>query len=92
MFQIYDAAKNVMNSSLQPTVEKLICIKETATNQASVLKEMSVTKANEILNNQYGTMAVQGVDNTTALINGLIDHYFPPIEGEEAQPGNFHIN
>lgn len=84
--EIYDAAKNVMNCSLQPTVEKLVAIKENATNRASLLTEMSVTKANEILNNQVGTLAVQGVDNTTAIINRLIDYYFPPIEGEEVQP------
>lgn len=84
--EIYDAAKKVMSSSLQPTVEKLVAVKENATNQATLLKEISVTKANEILDNQYGTIAVQGVDNTTAIINSLIDHYFPPIEGEEIQP------
>ena len=84
--QIYDAAKAVMNSSLQPTIDKLNVAKESASQQASTLKEISITKANELLNTQYGNMAVQGVDNTSALINGLLDQYFPPVEGEEHVP------
>lgn len=78
-----------MNSSLQPTIEKLLSAKESATSQAQQLKETSVNKANEILGTHYGAMAVQGVDNTSVLVNRLLDHYFPPVEGEEAQPGNY---
>ncbi|XP_076754361.1 lipid storage droplets surface-binding protein 2-like [Xylocopa sonorina] len=84
--QIYDAAKAVMNSSLQPTIDKLHAAKESAAQQASTLKEISITKANELLNTQYGSMAVQGVDNTSVLINGLLDRYFPPVDGEEDTP------
>jgi perilipin-2 len=84
--QIYDAAKNVMNSSLQPTIEKLTAARNSATNQATALKDISVSKANEILSTQYGAMAVQGVDNTSVLINRLLDHYFPPVDGEQEQP------
>ncbi|KAL0133686.1 hypothetical protein PUN28_000968 [Cardiocondyla obscurior] len=84
--QIYDAAKAVMSSSLQPTIEKLNTAKESATQQASTLKETSIAKANELLNTQYGSLAVQGVDNTSVLVNRLLDHYFPPVEGEESVP------
>jgi perilipin-2 len=84
--QIYDAAKAVMSSSLQPTIEKLNTAKESATQQASTLKEISIAKANELLSTQYGNMAVQGVDNTSVLVNRLLDHYFPPVEGEENAP------
>lgn len=84
--QIYDAAKAVMNSSLQPTIEKLNVAKESATQQASTLKEISIVKANELLNTQCGNMAVQGIDNTSVLVNRLLDHYFPPVEGEENVP------
>lgn len=76
-----------MSSSLQPTIDKLHAAKESATQQASTLKEISMAKANELLNTQYGNIAVQGVDNSSALINGLLDRYFPPIEGEENIPG-----
>ncbi|CAL7940194.1 unnamed protein product [Xylocopa violacea] len=84
--QIYDAAKAVMSSSLQPTIDKLHAAKESAAQQASTLKEISITKANELLNTQYGSMAVQGVDNTSVLINGLLDRYFPPVDGEQDTP------
>lgn len=83
--QIYDAAKAVMSSSLQPTVDKLIAAKESATQQASTLKDISIAKANEILNTHYGSLAVQGVDNTSATMNRLLDHYFPPAEAEEEE-------
>lgn len=84
--KIYDAAKHVMNSSLQPTIEKLMSAKDSATTQATALKDISVNKANEILSTHYGSMAVQGVDNTSVLVNRLLDHYFPPVEGEEEKP------
>ncbi|XP_053975103.1 lipid storage droplets surface-binding protein 2-like isoform X1 [Hylaeus volcanicus] len=84
--QIYDAAKAVMSTSLQPTIDKLHAAKESATQQASTLKDISIKKANELLNTEYGTMAVQGVDNTSVLINGLLNRYFPPVEGEEHLP------
>ncbi|KAJ8683155.1 hypothetical protein QAD02_018947 [Eretmocerus hayati] len=84
--QIYGAAKNVMHCSLQPTIEKLTAAKDSASNQATALKEISVNKANEILSTHYGAMAVQGVDNTSVLINRLLDHFFPPVEGEQEIP------
>lgn len=91
--QIYDAAKAVMNSSLQPTIEKLNTAKESATQQASTLKEISIAKANELLNTQCGNMAVQGIDNTSVLINRLLDHYFPAVEeGEENAPSMFSVS
>ncbi|KAL7289269.1 hypothetical protein TKK_0017204 [Trichogramma kaykai] len=84
--QIYEAAKNVMNSSLQPTIEKLTNAKESATNQATQLKDISISKANEILSTHYGEMALKGVDSTSALVNRLLDHYFPAVEGEQEPP------
>lgn len=89
ILQIYEAAKNVMSSSLQPTIDKFVAAKESATNQAMSLKEMSVSKANEILSTHYGSMALQSVDSSTALINKLLDHYFPPIENEPERPGSY---
>ncbi|CAK9799078.1 Lipid storage droplets surface-binding protein 2, partial [Anthophora plagiata] len=84
--QIYDAAVAVMSSSLQPTIDKLHAAKESATQQASTLTEISIAKANELLATQYGSMAVQGVDNTSVLVNRLLDRYFPPVEGEDNTP------
>ncbi|KAK9294214.1 hypothetical protein QLX08_011105 [Tetragonisca angustula] len=84
--QIYDAAKAVMNSSLQSTVDKLHAARESATHQASTLKEISIKKANELLNTEYGNKAVQSIDDIGVLINALLDRYFPPAEGEENMP------
>lgn len=84
--QIYDAAKAVMSSSLQPTIEKLQTAKTSASQQASSLRETSIAKANELLNLPYGDMAVQGVDSTSALIDQLIDRYFPPVDGIQELP------
>ena len=89
--QIYQAARAVMSSSLQPTVEKLVAAKESATQQASTLKDISMAKANEILNTHYGSLAIQSVDSTSALVNQLLDHYFPPVETEEEVPGKLLI-
>lgn len=76
-----------MNSSLQSTIDKLYTAKESAANQASTLKEISVKKANELLNTEYGNRAVQSIDDIGALIEALLDRYFPPVEGEENMPG-----
>lgn len=84
--EIYDAAKAVMSSSLEPTIEKLHSAKESASQQASTLKEISISKANELLNTEYGNMAMKGVDNTSALINKLLDRYFPSVEDDESAP------
>ncbi|XP_020294050.1 lipid storage droplets surface-binding protein 2-like isoform X2 [Pseudomyrmex gracilis] len=93
--QIYDAVKAVMQSSLQPTIEKLNAAKESATQQASTLKEISIAKANELLDAKNtsesscarfipsGEKTVQVVDNTSELVNRLLDRYFPPVEGKE---------
>ncbi|XP_074096398.1 lipid storage droplets surface-binding protein 2-like [Cotesia typhae] len=84
--EVYDAARRVLNSSLQPTINKLLAAKESATQQANVIKKISVDKANELLRTHYGTMAIQGVDNTSTLVNNLLDHYFPPTAEEESKP------
>ena len=76
-----------MNSSLQSTVDKLHAARESATHQASTLKEISIKKANELLNTEYGNKAVQSIDDIGVLINALLDRYFPPAEGEENMPG-----
>ncbi|XP_014210545.1 lipid storage droplets surface-binding protein 2 [Copidosoma floridanum] len=84
--EIYEAAKKVLNSSLQPTVEKLVSAKESASVQASHLKEISINKANEVLSTDYGALAIQGVDSTSVLINRLLDNFFPPAADEEETP------
>ncbi|XP_012257861.2 lipid storage droplets surface-binding protein 2 isoform X2 [Athalia rosae] len=81
--QIAEAAKAVLSSSLTPALEKLTAAKDSATQQASSLKESALTKANELLDTQFGNMAVQGVDNTSQVVNRLLDQYFPEVTGVE---------
>lgn len=89
--KVYDAARRVLNSSLQPTINKLLAAKESATQQANVIKKISVDKANELLSTHYGAMAIQGVDNTSTLVNNLLNHYFPPTAEEESKPGIINV-
>ncbi|XP_032669512.1 lipid storage droplets surface-binding protein 2-like isoform X2 [Odontomachus brunneus] len=86
--QIYDAAKAVMSSSLQPTIDKLNAGRQSVSQQIGNLKEVAVVKANELLNTPCGNKAVEGVDNTSVLVNRLLDRYFPPAEGEESDELN----
>lgn len=82
--EIYDAAKAVMNSSLNPTIKTIMSAKESANEQTAMLQEMSISLANELLNTQLGSMAVHGVDNTAVLLNLFLDYYFPAVTEEES--------
>lgn len=84
--EIYDAAKAVMSSSLNPTIKKIMSAKESVNEQAAALQEKSISLAHELLNTQLGSMAVQGVDNTAVLLNLFLDHYFPAVVEEESTP------
>lgn len=75
-----------MNSSLQPTIDKLNARRQSVSQQLDTLKEVAIVKANELLNTPCGNKAVEGVDNTSVLVSGLLDRYFPPVEGEENEP------
>lgn len=80
--QIYEAARNVMSTSLLPTIEKLNSAKESA----ATLKEISVAKANELLDTQCGTMVLSGIDGTSVLVNRLLDRYFPAVVPDTEEP------
>ncbi|EFN86124.1 lipid storage droplets surface-binding protein 2 isoform X2 [Harpegnathos saltator] len=84
--QIYDAAKAVMSSSLQPTIDKLNASKQSVSQQLDALKEVAIVKANDLLNTPCGNKAVEGVDNTKVLVNRLLDRYFPAVEEEKDEP------
>lgn len=51
--------------------------------QASSLGSASWVKANQILDTQYGNVAVKGLDNTAFVVDKLIDKYFPSTEDEQ---------
>jgi len=47
------------------------------------LKDLSWTKANEILESRYGHMALQGLDSTTSVADNFLNYYLPEDEEEE---------
>ncbi|XP_055389634.1 lipid storage droplets surface-binding protein 2 isoform X2 [Condylostylus longicornis] len=86
--EIYNQAKNKVIEVVQP-----ICALRVAGQQkAASLKDLSWQKANEVLATQYGSMAVNGVDNTSALAERLLDYYFPKIENETEASDNVPIS
>lgn len=56
--------------------------------KAHSLKDLSWQKANEVLATQYGSMAVSGLDTTSALAERLLDYYFPKNENDAAEDDN----
>lgn len=48
----------------------------------SSLKDLSWSKANEILETRYGSMALNGLDNTSSLADSYLDYYMPEEEEE----------
>lgn len=75
--QIYETAKAAVAQRVQPHLSKVCAVKESAQQKAASLKELSWNKANEVLATQYGQMALNGVDSTSALAERLLDYYFP---------------
>lgn len=76
---IYNQAKNKVYETVQPHISKVCALRVAGTQKAASLKELSWQKANEVLATQYGSMAVTGVDTTSALADRLLDYYFPAI-------------
>lgn len=60
--------------------------------QATNLRDISWSKANQILDTYYGSVAVKGLDNTAAIVDKLIDRYFPATEEEKMISKIFRIS
>lgn len=58
-------------------------------SHATIIKDVSWNKMNQILSTHYGTVAITSLDNTAFLAEMLIDKYFPPL-GEEKFPGSLN--
>lgn len=88
--EIYNQAKTKVIDAVQPHLSKVCSLKVAGQQKAASLKELSWNKANEVLATQYGSMAVSGVDTTSALAERLLDYYFPRTESDcEDDNGNF---
>lgn len=53
--------------------------------QATTVRDISWNKTNQILDTHYGSVAMRGLDSTAAVIDKLIDKFFPAKEEEEKQ-------
>ncbi|XP_011191730.2 lipid storage droplets surface-binding protein 2 isoform X4 [Zeugodacus cucurbitae] len=80
--EIYNQAKNKVVEVVQPHIERVTKFKTAGQQKASSLKDLAWAKANEVLATQYGSLAVSGVDTTTALAERLLEYYFPKGEGD----------
>lgn len=79
--QILETTKDmVCTKVVQPVLQTASAAKQV--NVAS-LKDLSWTKANEILESRYGHMALQGLDSTTSVADSYLDYYLPEDEQED---------
>ncbi|XP_034945003.1 lipid storage droplets surface-binding protein 2 [Chelonus insularis] len=69
--------------TVRPAVSTITYANDLIITQASVLKERSWNRANQILDSYYGTAAIQGFDNTVLVVDKLLDRYFPATGNEE---------
>lgn len=81
--EIYNQARNKVVDIVQPQIQKVCSLKTVGQQRAASLKDLSWQKANEVLATQYGSMAVTGVDTTSALAERLLDYYFPSADTED---------
>lgn len=75
--EIFLQAKTKVVDAVQPTLSRVCSMRVAGQQKASSLKDLSWQKANEVLATQYGSMAITGVDETSALAERLLDYYFP---------------
>lgn len=88
--EIFNQARSKVVDIVQPKIQKVCSLKSAGQQRAASLKELSWQKANEVLATQYGSMAVNGVDTTSALAERLLDYYFPKEENDsEEDNGKF---
>lgn len=80
--EIYLQAKNKVVDAVQPTLNRVCSMRAVGQQKAHSLKDLSYKKANEVLATQYGSMAVSGLDTTSALAERLLDYYFPKNEND----------
>lgn len=78
--EIFLQAKTKVVDAVQPTLSRVCSMRVAGQQKASSLKDLSWQKANEVLATQYGSMAITGLDETSALAERLLDFYFPENE------------
>ncbi|OAD55825.1 Lipid storage droplets surface-binding protein 2 [Eufriesea mexicana] len=82
--QILENAYTLARQTVQPAVSSISLANEMIISQALSLRDISWNKANQILETQYGSAAVRGLDSTADVVNKLIDKYFPATGDEQS--------
>uniref|UniRef100_D3TSE6 Lipid storage droplet n=1 Tax=Glossina morsitans morsitans TaxID=37546 RepID=D3TSE6_GLOMM len=86
--EIYNQAKNKVIDVVQPHIDRVVKLKTAGQQKAASLKDLAWQKANEVLATQYGSLAVNGVDTTSALAERLLEYYFPKSDSENEEEDN----
>ncbi|XP_076238400.1 lipid storage droplets surface-binding protein 2-like [Calliopsis andreniformis] len=84
--QILENAYMLALQTVQPAVWSISQTNHAIVSQALNLRDKSWNKANQILETQYGSAAVRGLDNTAVVMDNLIDKFLPPT-GDEKEIG-----
>lgn len=82
--QILENAYTLARQTIQPAVSSITLANALIISQALNLRDMSWDKANQILETQYGSAAVRGLDSTADVVDKLIDKYFPATGDEQS--------
>lgn len=90
--EIYNQAVNKVIDVVQPHIDRVVKLKTAGQQKASSLKDLAWQKANEVLATQYGSIAVNGVDTTSALAERLLEYYFPKYDPEEEDCNGEYLN
>ncbi|XP_044734515.1 lipid storage droplets surface-binding protein 2 isoform X2 [Chrysoperla carnea] len=83
--KVLEDTKCKVHQAIEPTLQKINAAKDLSTQKAKDLRDFSWDKANEVLATQYGTLAVNGIDNSAVLAERLLDYYFPAPEGTQEE-------
>ncbi|XP_043590317.1 lipid storage droplets surface-binding protein 2-like [Bombus pyrosoma] len=86
--QILENAYTLARQTVQPAVMSISLVNELIISQALSFRDISWSKANQILETQYGSAAVRGLDSTADAVNKLIDKYFPATGDEQSKEIN----
>uniref|UniRef100_A0A1B6KW71 Uncharacterized protein n=1 Tax=Graphocephala atropunctata TaxID=36148 RepID=A0A1B6KW71_9HEMI len=79
--QILDNAREVVSTRVvQPVVHTAAAARQV---NVSSLRELSWSKANELLESRYGQVALSGLDSSSMLADSYLDYYLPEDEEEE---------
>ena len=84
-------AYTLARQTAQPAVTSISLANELIISQAVNLRDLSWNKANQILETQYGSAAVRGLDSTADVVDKLIDRYFPAIGDEQSVGELFYV-